>query len=547
MDGRMDGRQRLEKRLGQPGPILVGGAHDGLSAKLVEQAGFDAVWASGFEISASHCVPDANILTMADQLRAAAWMVDAVEIPVIADCDNGYGNAINVIHMVRGYEGEGVAAVCIEDNVFPKRCSFYAGVRRELAPVEEHAGKVRACVETRKSADFRIIARTEALIAGWGMQEALQRGRAYADAGADMVLVHSKSDEPSEVLEFARHWDRATPLVCVPTIYKATTASKLHEGGYKMVIYANHGLRAGIKAAREALGRLVAEQHCSAVDDLVVPLQDVYDLIGVPQMKDDERAYMPAGGTSVGAIVLAAGASPELGELTKDRPKAMLDIKGKPILAHQVESLNAAGIKDITVVAGWKKEAIDLPNLRTFDVDERMGEAASLMAAASELDRRTLVLYGDILFDQEMVERLLRSEGDIVLVVDRSELEERRSRDLVHTLNGQVAGGQRFLKGMRTDTLDRIGQGLEDANGEWIGMMMLSKNGAKALRQLHEELAAAGDEPLHEAENLTSAALTDVIQALVDRGLTVNTIDTYKGWMEIDSFEDYQRAWAQLR
>ncbi len=542
----MDGKIALKERLAKPGPLLVGGAHNGMTGKLVEEAGFDAIWASGFEISAAHCVPDANILTMAEQLSAASWMVKAADIPVIADCDNGYGNAINVIHMVKSYESEGIAAVCIEDNVFPKRCSFYAGVKRELAPVEEHAGKVKAVLDNRKSDDFLVIARTEALIAGWGMEEALTRGRAYADAGADFVLVHSKSDKPDEVLGFAQQWDRDTPLVCVPTIYKTTTAQTLYDGGYQIIIYANHGLRSGIKAQREALATIVKEQHCSSVDHLVVPKTDVYELIGVPQMKADEKAFMPSGGANVGAIILAAGASPELGELTADRPKAMLDVKGKPVLGHQVEALNEAGIKDISVVVGYKKEAVDLPNLKTYAADESQGEVASLMEASSELDGRTLVLYGDILFDQEMVERLLQSEGDVVLVVDRSNLKGRENRDLVQTLNGEVGSGQRFLKGTRMDTLGRIGQNLDEANGEWIGMMMLSTKGATTLRQVVEELGAASGS-VHEADSLATAALTDLLQALVDKGLTVNTIDTYKGWMEIDTFEDYQRAWAQLR
>ncbi|MDF1700502.1 MAG: isocitrate lyase/phosphoenolpyruvate mutase family protein [Planctomycetota bacterium] len=441
----MDGKQRLRALLGQPGPILIAGAHDGMTAKLVEEAGFQGVWASGFEISASHCVPDANILTMADQLRAAAWMVASTDLPVVADCDNGYGNAINVIHMVKAYESEGIAAICMEDNVFPKRCSFYAGVKRELAPVEEHAGKVKAFLDTRKSDDFLVIARTEALIAGWGLEEALLRGRAYADAGADFVLVHSKSDDANQVLEFAKHWDRETPLVCVPTIYKSATATELHDGGYKMVIYANHGLRSGIKAQREAFSRIMRDQRCDTVDDLVVPLTDVYELIGVPQMKSDEAAYMPSDGARVGAIVLAAGASPDLGELTADKPKAMLDVKGKPVLGHQVEALNAAGIKDISVVVGWKKEAVDLPNLRTYSADGSSGEVASLMEAGAELNRRTLVLYGDLLFDQEIVERLMQTEGDVVLVVDRSNLEGRENRDLVQTAGGEVGSGQRFL------------------------------------------------------------------------------------------------------
>jgi len=535
----------LRERLAQPGPVLVAGAHNGLSASLVKEAGFDAVWASGFEISASHAVPDANILTMSQQLDCARQMVEATGIPVVADCDNGYGNAINVIHMVRAYERDGIQAVCIEDNVFPKRCSFYAGVKRELAPVEEHAGKVKACLDTRRSDDFLIIARTEALIAGWGMEEALKRGRAYADAGADFVLVHSKTQTSDQVLEFAKHWDRETPLVCVPTIYKEATATELHEGGYKMVIYANHGLRSSIQAMREAFGRIVKEQHCSVVDDLVVPLTDVYDIIGVPRMKEEEKLFMPAGSDNVRAVVLAAAPSPELGELTEEAPKAMLDIKGKPLLSRQVEALNASGIKDVNVVVGWKKENVQVPGVKTFDASQSEGELQSLMAAEQALDGRTLILYGDILFDTELIQRLVQTEGDAVLVVDRSNQSGRPGRDLVRTENAVDTDG-RFLNGHRLDAVSRIGIDIEEANGEWTGILMLSEKGTAALKALHARLATEEDGPLHQASSFGKAALTDILQVLVNEGLTVHTIDTYKGWMEIDTFEDYRRAWAQV-
>src|SRR5262245_29386603 len=208
---------RLREALRENRPLLVTGAHSALSARLVERAGFDGVWASGFEISATFAIPDANILTMSENLEVAKAMVEAVSIPVVADCDNGYGNAVNVVRTVQEYEKAGIAAICIEDNIFPKRCSFYAGVKRELATVEEHAGKIRAAKDAQRSRDFVVIARTEALIAGWGMEEALKRARAYAEAGADAILIHSKAKTPDELWEFARHWQSDVPLVSVPT------------------------------------------------------------------------------------------------------------------------------------------------------------------------------------------------------------------------------------------------------------------------------------------------------------------------------------------
>src|SRR5436305_2516955 len=178
-----------------PGVVLAAGAHDALSAKLAEQAGFDAIWASGFGISAVRAVPDANILTLTETLEAVRRIVDAVGIPVIADCDNGYGNAINVMRTAAEFERAGAAGICIEDNEFPKRCSFYAGVRRELVPAEEHARKIEAATTARRAASFLVIARTEALIVGLGLDEALRRATAYARAGADAVLVHSHARE----------------------------------------------------------------------------------------------------------------------------------------------------------------------------------------------------------------------------------------------------------------------------------------------------------------------------------------------------------------
>jgi phosphoenolpyruvate phosphomutase len=446
---------------------------------------------------------------------------------------------------VKAYEREGIAGICIEDNVFPKRCSFYAGVKRELADAEEHARKVRACVDTRRDDDFVVIARTEALIAGWGMDEALRRARAYADAGADLVLIHSKSESPDEVLEFASKWDRPAPLVCVPTIYKAITASELAKAGFRIVIYANHGLRSSIRAMKDTFARLMKEQRCAAVEDRIATLEEVYEVVGVSDMKREEKAYLPAGGKPVGAVILAAGASPELGDLTADRPKAMLEVRGKSVLERQVEALNQAGVKEISVVVGWKKEAVTLPNLRKYAAPDSAGEVASLLAATPELGRRTLVLYGDILFDPALLERLLQSDGDVVLVVDRAEPPDRPNRDLVLTEHPVDPGG-RFLPG--SDAVRRIGRDLAGANGEWIGMLMLSEEGAKRLQAAHARLAREGaGRPVHQARDLATAALTDLIQVLVDEGVSVRAIDTYKGWTEIDSFEDYRRAWNLVR
>jgi len=281
---------------GRPGLTAIG-AHDGLSARLGANAGFDLIWASGFEVSAARGVPDANLITMSEHLQQCAMMVDAVSTPVIADCDNGFGNAINAALATRRFEAAGVAGICVEDNVFPKRCSFYEQVSRELTPAAEHALKIRACKEAQRSADFFVIARTEAFIVGAGVAEALDRATRYAEAGADAILVHSKQSTAAELEEFAQLWSLPTPLVAVPTTYDAVPAAQLHALGYRIVIFANQGLRSAIKATERNLALLHRTGRAADLIDDMVPLSRVFELVGVPELNAAEARYltMPTG------------------------------------------------------------------------------------------------------------------------------------------------------------------------------------------------------------------------------------------------------------
>ncbi|HTE18982.1 MAG TPA: isocitrate lyase/phosphoenolpyruvate mutase family protein [Armatimonadota bacterium] len=550
---------RLRAALDKPGPLLVAGAHNPLSARLVEEAGFDAVWASGFEISASQAVPDANILSFAENLEIARGIARAIETPVIADCDNGFGNAVNVIRTVREYEDAGIAGICIEDNIFPKRCSFYSGSRRELASAEEHAGKIRAAKGAQRDPSTFIIARTEALIAGWGQAEALRRAHAYADAGADAVLIHSKSKTLDELAEVSGKWTRDTPLVIVPTIFPEASAPECHAAGFKIVIFANHGLRSSIRAMQETLGELRRTQRIADVEPRIVPLKEVYRLVGVDEMNAQEADYLPVDGERVTAVIVGAGFEPEMLPLIKDRPKAMLDIRGKTILERQIETLNACNIKDIVVVRGYKKEAFTLTAPRYYDNDEyeTTGELYSLFRAEPELRGRVLVLYSDVLFDQGILEKLLKAEGDINVVVDRAWYDHQRSgiaperpyEDLVRTERAP-SGGYRYLPNQGDSRVLQVGHDLprEECDGEFIGLMMLSSEGCEAVRHAYREACSSDPEaPYHEAPRLRQAKLTDLLQDLIQRGQTVHAVDTYKGWTEVDSFEDYQRAWADLR
>jgi phosphoenolpyruvate phosphomutase len=255
------------------------GAHDALGARVAEQAGFDGVWSSGFELAASRCVPDAGILTMTEQLAAAEQMSWVVEIPVLADCDTGYGNAENAAHMMHRFEAVGAAGVCIEDQRFPKLNSF-APNEHELVDAEQFAEKLSQAKAAQLSSDFVLVARTEALIAGEGPQEALRRGELYAEAGADAVLIHSRESVPVQLLEVIRAWRAQTPLVAVPTTYHQLSAHELEELGVKLVIYANHGLRSALQAMRETYEAILRDGRTTPVEPHIASVSSVLEISG---------------------------------------------------------------------------------------------------------------------------------------------------------------------------------------------------------------------------------------------------------------------------
>ncbi|HEX9872700.1 MAG TPA: isocitrate lyase/phosphoenolpyruvate mutase family protein, partial [Candidatus Tectomicrobia bacterium] len=417
-----------------------------------------------------------------------------------------------------------------------------------------------AAKRAQGSADFMVIARTETLIAGWGMEEALQRANAYAEAGADAILIHSKAPTAVEVTEFARRWSRQTPLVVVPTTYASTPLQALEAAGIKIVIFANHPVRAAITAMKDTLALLRREGTASLLDPHIASLEEVYDLVGVSELKAAEQEFLPVGAESVRAIILAAGFEPGLLPLIEDRPKALLDIKGKSILERQVEALNSCNIKDIVVVRGYQKDKFALPNIRYYDNEhyEKNFDLASLFCAEAELRGRCLVLYGDILFDRSVLEKLLQSDKDISLVVDRAWYDQRRDvrpdeappkPDLV-LLRDPPEQGYRFLPSTADTTVAQIGQQQppEEAHGEFIGMAMFSPHGTERLLQTyHRVVGSYHGGPFHEAPSLEQASLTDMLQEIIDQQQDIHAVNIYKGWMEVDTFEDYQRAWAYIK
>ncbi|MGA5182909.1 isocitrate lyase/phosphoenolpyruvate mutase family protein [Streptomyces pseudogriseolus] len=269
------------RSLMQPGSLVrVAGAHDALGGLLAEKAGFDAVWSSSLEVSASRALPDASLLTMTEYLEAAANMQKALSVPVVADCDSGYGNNANAAHMVHEYEAAGITAISIEDKKFPKMNSF-ADRGNSLVDTHDFCRKLDTVKNAQSGSDFFVIARTEALINGLPVTEALHRAHAYEDAGADAILIHSKEKTNAQIVDFLNRWESKLPVVVVPTTYPNWPADAMAAAGVSVVIYANHGLRATITGLRETFASILNHGDTTKLEDALAPVRDVFALQGL--------------------------------------------------------------------------------------------------------------------------------------------------------------------------------------------------------------------------------------------------------------------------
>lgn len=280
----------LRALMGTQAPVLAPGAYDTLSARLVEAAGFPAIYMTGFGTAASVLGrPDVGLLGMSEMVEHARRIVQAIGVPVIADADTGYGNPLNVIRTVQEYEAAGVAAIHIEDQVAPKKCGHVEG--KQVIPAAEMVEKLRAAVEARHSPDFLIIARTDAR-AVEGMASALERAHRYREAGADVLFVEAPQSE-EEIATVARafpsvpllfNWAEGgkTPPVALP---------RLRELGYAIVIFPISTLLAATRAIREVLAQIREVGTPNPVMERLVPFQEFLDFIGLPEVRELERRF----------------------------------------------------------------------------------------------------------------------------------------------------------------------------------------------------------------------------------------------------------------
>lgn len=517
-------------------------AHNGLSAKIAEEAGFKGIWASGLSISSALGVRDNNEASWTQVLDVVEYMADATTVPILLDGDTGYGNFNNFRRLVQKLESRDVAAVCIEDKIFPKTNSFIRGEAQPLADIEEFAGKIKAGCDTRKDHDFSIIARVEALIAGWGLEEALKRAEAYRLAGADAILMHSKISKPDEIFAFMNAWgvDRAKkcPIVIVPTKYYATPTEQFRQHNISLVIWANHLMRSSLTAMQKTAKTIFEEQSLMNVEDKVAPLTEVFRLQNDSELAEAEALYLTApNAQSTRAIILAASRGVDLGDLTLDRPKALLKLGNTSPAERLVSQLNNKAIKDITIVRGYQKEAFKIPNINYVDNSDfaTTGELYSLSLALPKIQETTVITYGDILFRSFVLNELLEDKADITIVVDANLNRPANYKgDFVKTT---APYSNSFLQSAKNTTLLETQFTELSPNtyqGEWIGLLKVNDKGARVIAETLKTMM--------KADNFMTKKIPDLLNELAKKGQTVNVLYIDGHWMDIDHLSDLDKG-----
>lgn len=514
--------------------------HNALSAKIVEEAGFKAMWGSGLTISASMGLRDNNEASWTQILERVELISDATSIPLLLDADTGYGDFNNVRRLVRKLEQRDIAAMCIEDKLFPKKSSFIKGEKQQLASIQEFAGKIKAAKDAQNDPDFCVVARTEAFITGWGLGEALRRAEAYHRAGADAILIHSKLSRPDEVLSFKKEWGDRSPVIIVPTTYYTTPTSVFREAGFSAVIWANMILRSAIKAMQETATQLAKEESLLSIADSIVPLHEVFRLQGAEDREHLEKLYLPGTIEETSAVILAASQGKELGDLTKDKPKTLLEVSGKPLLYRQIDTLNALGIKNITVVRGFRKELIDKPNLRYVDneIYDTTQEVFSLFKGIEGIKGKALITYGDVIYKQYMPTLLLETENDFVVAVDpdwRSSPKTGHYRDFVScdcADSKELFDHEVYL----TSAGSHIPK--KDICGEWIGLLKLTGKGVKVIQELLADFFEKGK--LHQMR------MVELFNELIRRGHKIKVVYVHGHWLDVDDISDLLAASSQI-
>ncbi|MFB3089974.1 MAG: phosphoenolpyruvate mutase [Gammaproteobacteria bacterium] len=512
-------------------------AHNGISAQIVEQAGFKGIWGSGLAMSAQFGVRDSNEVSWTQVVDILEFMSDATEIPILLDGDTGYGNFNNMRRLVKKLEQREIAGVCIEDKLFPKTNSFIDGERQPLADVDEFCGKIKAGKDSQHNPDFCIVARVEALIAGWGIREALERAEAYHRAGADGILIHSKLSQANEVLEFAHEWGNRSPLVIVPTTYYSTPTDIFRNANISLVIWANHMVRAAVASMEKISADIYTNESVLDVEDNIAPVKKLFSLQGAAELSEAQERYLRPKGSETRAIVLAASRGYALGELTEDKPKVMLSIGGKTVLRHLLDEFKNQNINRVTLVAGYKPDAIDTSGLDLHINKDyaTTGELVSLVEVVNEFHDDMIITYGDLLFRSYILRDLLENDGEIVAVIDSTVENENYSGSPDYAYCSQIEDRTIFKQDV---FLNHVSEGKESSpeapSGRWIGMLRVRGQGRQWIEEAIDDLKTQ--------ENYKQMSLADLLNQVIQLNHPVKVHYINGHWIDINALVDIDRA-----
>ena len=508
-------------------------AHNGISARIVEEAGFKGIWASGLALSAQFGVRDNNEASWTQVVDMLEFMSDVTSIPILLDGDTGYGNFNNMRRLVRKLEQRDIGGVCIEDKLFPKTNSFIAGEKQELADVNEFCGKIAAGKDSQNDDDFCIVARVEALIAGWDVAEALRRAEAYRQAGADAILIHSKLSKPDEILTFAEEWAGRAPLVIVPTKYYSTPADVFRKANISLVIWANHLIRSAVEAMQLTAARIFETEGLIESEDKIASVNEIFRLQGADELAAAEQRYFSSTRADTQAVILGATRGSNFASLTDERPKVMIPIGGKPLLRRMVDKCKKRGIDNIVVVAGYKADSIDVSGIEKIINEnfESSGELTSLESARPAFTDDMVIMYGDLLFRSYILRDLMENEAPVTVVVDSSG-QNVATGTQDYALCSERDDRSSWGQAVRLEKIVSADKG--DADGRWIGMLRVQGDGVAWLTTAMSRL--------REQDNSHQLGIPDLLNQIIADGHDIRVWYIHGHWLDVNSAEDLERA-----
>ena len=550
---------KLKEILEKKGFVRAIEVHNGLSGIIAndlqvqgtfETLEFDALWESSLTDSASKGLPDIELVSMDSRLATTEQIARVTNKPIIFDGDTG-GDISQFQYLIPRLEAIGVSAIIIEDKIFPKRNSLDATAKQDLENPKIFAAKIKAGKEMKKSRDFMIIARIESFIAGKGIDDALQRAEAYLKAGVDGIMIHSNEESPEKIKEFARKYKELStgmgfgkPLVAVPTTYNKITDSELKELGFNIVIHANHMLRSAYKSMEEVGKNILLNDNSHEANELCVPVKKIFDTVGYSTIVDKDKLL-----TLLPPVIITAAGSDSLasrigqGEI----PRPLIKINDIPLLERQISLFRQSGLNDINVVVGYKANLFNVPNINYIINEnwEKTFAMHSLLLAKEKMKNGFIYINPDIIFEQELLNKMLKAEGDIVVAVDSSfpyhKHEVDKFLDMIVAKETGISSGFRGIKSKNKE-IKKIGKkfDINEATHLALSFVKFSEEGAKNFIKVYEDCLKNNKNPFQEVESINKADFSDILQEMIDRGYKVSYVETHKGWLELQTEKDFE-------